>query len=112
MNNRIQVINAEIQKAISEIITYELSNPQITGIISVLKVDTTADLEYSKVFVSIFTTDDKMDVFHQIQHSAGYIRKLLSQKIDLRRVPFLTFYLDEGLEQHDNIQKLINKTKQ
>ena len=111
MNNRIQVINAEIQKAIGEIITYELSNPKITGIVSVLNVDTTTDLEFSKVYVSVFTTENKMEVFHQIQHSAGYIRKLLSQKVDLRRVPFLTFYLDEGMEQHAQIDKLINETK-
>ena len=50
---RILKINSEIEKAISEIITYDLKNPAITGIISVTKVDTTNDLEYCKVYVSI-----------------------------------------------------------
>ena len=94
---RILKINSEIEKAISEIITYDLKNPAITGIISVTKVDTTNDLEYCKVYVSIFTPNgDKEDVFNQIKHSAGFIRKELCKKVQLRKVPFLTFYLDDS----------------
>ena len=42
---RVLKINAEIQKALGEILTYEMKNPLITGIISVTKVDTTPDLD-------------------------------------------------------------------
>ena len=68
MSDRILRINSEIQKAISEIILHEVKNPMVTGIISVTKVDTTQDLEIAKVYVSIFTTMDKMEVFNQINH--------------------------------------------
>ncbi len=109
--NRMDVVNSEIQKAISEIVTYELSNPKITGIITVTRVETTSDLDYCKVFLSIFPDENKTEVFNQIKHSAGYIRKILCQKIEIRQVPFLTFFLDNGLQQHAEIDNLIAQTK-
>lgn len=109
MNKRILQINAEIQKYVSEIISYELQNPQISGIISVLKVDTTNDLSISKIYLSIFTNDDKLEVFNQIKHSAGYIRRLLAEKLDIRKVPFLEFYMDKSAEYKENIDIIIDK---
>ncbi|MBR2468207.1 MAG: 30S ribosome-binding factor RbfA [Clostridia bacterium] len=107
---RILKINSEIEKAISEILTYELKNPAITGIISVTKVDTTNDLEYCKVYVSIFTPGgDKEEVFNQIKHSAGFIRRELCKKVQLRKVPFLTFYLDDSYTYGEKIEDKIEE---
>lgn len=105
--NRLKIVNSEIMKAISEIITYQLSNPKITGIISVTKVDTTSDLERAKVYLSIFTPDDKKDVFNEIMHSAGFIRKELAHKIELRKIPYLQFVLDTALEEQEKIDEVI-----
>lgn len=107
---RILKINSEIEKAISEILTYEMKNPAITGIISVTKVDTTNDLEYSKIYISIFTPNgDKEEVFNQIKHSAGFIRRELCKKVDLRKVPFLTFYLDDSYSYSENIENKLEE---
>lgn len=112
MNNKIKIVNAEIQKAISEIINYKLANPNINGIISVVNVDTTADYEYSKIYVSVFTPNgNKEDVFNQIKHSAGFIRRELASMVNMRQVPYLQFHLDNSLEQHDIIENLIAQTK-
>lgn len=111
-NHRLSILNAEIQKAVSDILANEISNPLITGIISVTKVDTVPDLEFSKIYISIFsTTQNKTDVFNQICHSAGFIRKQLAQKIDIRKMPFLQFYLDNTFEENDKIERLIAQTK-
>lgn len=109
MNNRILKINSEIQKYISEIIHSELKNPNINGIISVVKVDTTNDLSISKVYLRIFNATDTQEVFNQILHSAGFIRKSLCSKLDIRKVPFLEFYLDDSIEYFEKIEGLIDK---
>ena len=106
---RILKINSEIEKAISEIITYDLKNPAITGIISVTKVDTTTDLDQSKIYLSIFEEENREEVFNQIKHSAGFIRRELAKAVDLRKVPFLTFYLDDSFEYGSKIDQTINK---
>ncbi len=105
--SRMDKINAEMQKAISEVITYNLQNPNINGIITVTKVDTSNNLEYAKVYVSIMTPGDKQDVFNSILHSAGYIRKEVCRKLDLRKMPFLEFNLDMGIEYTAQINELI-----
>lgn len=109
MSNRILKINSEIAKAVSEILTYEIKSPHITGIITVTKVDTTPDLEISKIYLSIFTQDDKNEVFNQIKHSAGFFRKRICEKVVLRKVPYLQFYLDDSLDYSNNINEKINE---
>lgn len=109
MSERILRVNSEIQKALSNIITYEMKNPLITGLISVTKVDTTSDLEQCKVYISIFDENTREEVFNQIKHSAGFIRRELAKAVDLRKVPFLTFYLDTSYDYGQRIEETLNK---
>ncbi|MBP5651173.1 MAG: 30S ribosome-binding factor RbfA [Clostridia bacterium] len=112
MSSRIPKINAEIQKYISEIFTYDIKNPNIHGIITVTRVDTTNDLSLSKVYVSVFCPKgDKYEVFNQILHSAGYIRKSVCEKLNIRKMPFLEFILDETLDYSEHIEEVINDLK-
>lgn len=108
MSERILRVNSEIQKAISEIIS-QLKNPQIKGLITVTKVDTTADLDQSKIYVSIFEESTREDVFNAIKHSAGFIRRELARIVDLRKVPFLTFFLDDSYDYGKKIDDALNK---
>lgn len=112
MSGRILKINAELQKAISEVLTYEIKNPLITGIITVTRVETTQDLDYAKVFVSIYTKDDVKDVFDQILHSARFIRKQVAGKLNLRKMPYLNFILDDGIEYTNKIEDMLEKISQ
>ena len=109
MSERILRVNSEIQKAISNIIATELKNPMIKGLITVTKVDTTSDLDQSKIYLSIFEEETREDVFNAIRHSAGFIRRELARSVDLRKVPFLTFYLDDSYGYGQKIETIINK---
>ena len=53
---RLGRINEELMKEISHIITYELKNPDATGMISVTRVKITPDLKYAKVYVSLLNS--------------------------------------------------------
>ena len=109
MSERILRVNSEIQKAISEVIQTELKNPMIKGLITVTKVDTTADLDQAKVYLSIFEEETREDVFNAIKHSAGFIRRELARIVDLRKVPFLTFFLDNSYEYGKSIDDVLSK---
>ena len=109
MSERILRVNSEIQKAISYIIANELKNPLIKGIISVTKVDTTNDLDQCKVYISILDDNNREDVFNAIKHSAGFIRRELARIVDLRKVPFLTFFLDNSYEYGKSIDDVLSK---
>ena len=70
MNNkneaRLGRINEELKKEISHILTFELKNPNVTGLISVTRVKITPDLKYAKVYVSILNSKNLNDVKKEI----------------------------------------------
>lgn len=99
-------IGEEVKKVVSDIIQNELKDPRIKGIISVTKVQLTKDLKFCKLYVSIFS-DNKDDVFEGIKSGAGYMRKELGKRIQIRIVPELIFELDNSMEYGAHIDKVI-----
>ena len=106
MARQIDRLNAEIQKVVSGIINNEINDPRINGVISVLRVDITKDLSFATINLSIYN-DNPKETFEAIEKASGYIRKLLSQKIEIRSTPKLIFKLDDGIAQSDKIHKII-----
>lgn len=108
MNVRIERINSEILRELSAIIR-SLKDPRITGLISVLSVDTAKDLKTAKVYVSIFEDDTKKkEVFDALVHSGGFIRRELSNKLrDLKSVPQINFILDTSMEYSQKINTIL-----
>ena len=107
-SNRMIRINDEIQKEISAIIRGDLKDPRVGVITSVLKVDTTNDLKYCKVYISVLGDDEKkQEVMGVLKNAAGFIRSLIAQRINLRLTPELKFILDDFLEYSFKIDSLI-----
>ena len=107
-SNRMIRINDEIQKEISAIIRGDLKDPRIGVITSVLKVDTTNDLKYCKVYISVLGDEDKkQEVMGVLKNATGFIRSLIAQRINLRITPELKFILDDSLEYSFKIDSLI-----
>jgi ribosome-binding factor A len=101
-------INDEIQREVSQIIRGDLKDPRVGVITSVLKVDTTNDLKYCKVYVSILGDDEKkQEVMDVLKGAAGFIRSLIANRINLRVTPEFTFILDDSLEYSFKIDKII-----
>lgn len=105
-NNRMERINSEIQKEVSLIINNEINDPRVGGFVSVLKVQTTQDLKFAKVYISVFG-DNKQEAFEALNKASNFIRKRLAQNINLREIPKLIFELDDGIEYSDKINKII-----
>lgn len=114
-SNRIIRINDEIKKELSEIIRADLKDPRVGVITSVLKVETTNDLKYCKVYVSVLGDDEKKnEVMAALKSAAGFMRSLIARRINLRITPQFSFVLDDSLDYSfkiDKILKDINKDK-
>ncbi len=111
-NNRMERIDEEFKKEISSIISYELKNPNVTGIISVTKVKVTTDLKYAKVSVSILNSKNIKETLAGLKKSSGFIRSELAKRVNLRNTPEIIFELDDSMEygaRIDNILKDIMK---
>lgn len=111
-NTRLNRIDEELRKEISNIISFELKNPEATGMISVTKVKITPDLKYAKVYVSMLNSKDDEKTLEALKQSAGYIRSLIAKRINLRITPELVFEKDDSMEygmKIDSILKDLNK---
>ena len=105
---RIERINAELQKAISNIISNDIRDPQIDAIISVSSVETTPELSYARVYITSIGTTPTQEVLNRIKGAAGFIRGKLSKAVKLRITPRLEFMLDNSTEYGSKIDSILN----
>lgn len=106
-------INEEVKKEISILLRDEIKDPRITAMISVTAVKVTKDLSYAKVYVSIFCNDEeeKKSNFEALKSAAGFIRKEIAHRINLRQSPQIIFELDDSINYGMHIDELIEKSK-
>lgn len=106
-NNRMGRIDEEYRKELSNIISYKIKNPNITGMISVTKVKVTSDLKYAKVSVSILNSKNVKETLEGLQKSSGFIRSELAKRVNLRNTPEIIFELDDSLEYGAKIDSIL-----
>lgn len=106
-------INEEVKREISNLIRNEIKDPRLTAMISVTAVKVTKDLRYAKVYVSIFSNDDeeKKNNFEALKSAAGFVRREIAQRINLRHNPQIIFELDDSIDYGMHINSLIEKSK-
>ena len=108
-NPRLGRIDEEYKKELSQIIGYELKNPNVTGLISVTKVKVTSDLKYAKVYVSVLNSKNIKDTLAGLKKSSGYIRSELAKRVNLRNTPELIFELDDSIEYGAKIDSILKE---
>lgn len=109
--NRLNRINEELKKEISQIISFELKNPDATGLISVTKVKITPDLKYAKVYVSLLNSKNEEKTIEALKSSAGFIRSSIAKRINLRITPELVFEKDDSMEYGMKIDSILKDLK-
>ncbi len=105
--NRINRINEEVRRELSDIIR-ELKDPRIPMMTSVVSVSVTADLRYATVYVSIFGDDAvKKEAISALKKSAGFVRRELGHRLNLRYTPEIIYKADNSIEHGARINELL-----
>lgn len=108
--NRQKKIGSVLQNDLVDILQGEVRKNGITNlIISVSKVSVTTDLSVAKVYLSVFPTEKGAEILAAIKSNTPLIKHDLSQrvKLQLRKVPNLTFYIDDSLDYIEKIDKAL-----
>lgn len=108
MADRTQRIQSIISKNISEIIQFELKNPRI-GFCTVSEVWVSSDFSYARVYVSFLGAKFTKQNLEELNKTRGYVRSSLAKKIDIRKTPEITFYLDETFEKMNHLDEVLEK---
>ena len=101
----------QIQKDISELFLRECTELVRGVIVSVTTVRVSPDLEYARIYLSIFPFAKHEEVMARIEADKWKIRRLLGERMrnQLRVVPEISFFLDDSLEYIENIDNLLKK---
>ena len=109
MNRRIERINSQLRSEISKMILTDIKDPRISSVVSITRVETTGDMSYAKVFVSVYGSEtDKRNTLKAMSSARGFIQNELLRRLAIRRPPSLSFRLDETIEQGNEILELLD----
>lgn len=106
---RMDRIDELYKKELSNIISFDLKNSNVTGMVSVTKVKTTPNLQYAKVFVSILNSKNIKQTLAGLKQSSGYIRSELARRTNLRNTPELVFELDDSMQYGAKIDGILKE---
>ncbi len=109
-SNNINRINDDIQRCLSALLR-NVKDPRIHqgDLLSVVRVDTTGDLRYCRVYLSILGPVDEKEFRKGLKSCAGWLRRELGSALSLRYTPELQFYLDHSIEQGARISRAIQE---
>ena len=102
-------VDEEMKKEISYIISNEIKDPNVTGLISVTKVHVTTDLKYAKVYVSILNAKNTKETLAGLKKSAGFVRSEVAKRVNLRTTPEIIFELDDSMEYGARIDSILKE---
>ena len=100
-----------VKETVSNVISYHLSDPRIEGLVSITRVEMTADLRSADVYVSILGKDQASQdrTFAAITHARRKIQSMLGDRMQSKFCPILHFYMDEKFKKTLETLKLIDQ---
>ena len=113
MSRRVDRINGLIRVEISRLLSREIKDPRLSGLLTITQVSTSSDLRNAKVYLSVLGTDEENTAaLRGIQSAATFMRKQLRERLRLKYVPFLTFEIANSMETSDHIFRLMDQARQ
>ena len=107
-SNKLARTNDDIQLVMSKLLR-EIKDPRVNqGMISVTRVETTGDLRYLKIWLSVTGLQHEQEFKKGLKSAAGWLRRELGSSLKLRNTPELTFELDHSIEYGAHINELIS----
>lgn len=94
-------------KEISNILMTEIKDKDIK-FVTITHIDLSSDLSYAKVYCTTLDNSIRDKCIKDLNGAKGFIRnELIKRKIEIRKMPELTFIFDESIEYGNKIEKII-----
>ncbi|MBQ8263884.1 MAG: 30S ribosome-binding factor RbfA [Oscillospiraceae bacterium] len=107
-SNKLQRTNDDIQFVLANLLR-QVKDPRVNqgSLISITRVDTTGDLRYCKVYVSILGEVDEKEFKKGVKSASPWLRRELGVALNLRYTPELIFELDKSIEYGAHINTVL-----
>lgn len=104
-------INEIVFRELSDILLNDIKDPRVQGhMVSVMSVEVAPDLKTARAYISVLGDKETQEkAMEGINKSAGYIRHLLAERVNLRNTPEIKYILDDSIAYAIDIQKKIEE---
>jgi ribosome-binding factor A len=108
---RVERLASLIRREVSELLNTGIRDARVhQGMVSITRVDVAGDLQHSKIFVSVYGTEEQQrQALEGLKAATPYVRGELGRRLRLRRMPELVFLLDRGLERGTAVLGLLQR---
>ena len=112
-NYRIAKVSSLLKKEITLILHNDLENDLLKShFIHISKIDLTGDLQFCKIYITSTAKEEiRKEIVDNLNLAKNFIRHTLGQRIEMRRVPEMTFKDDTVLEKGFSVLKLLEELK-
>lgn len=110
MTRRQDRVNVLLRQEISSLLRTELRDPRLGAMVSVTRVQVSPDLRWARVYVSVMgDREAKARTIEGLRSAAGFLKRSLRDRLTMKNVPRLNFYLDESIEEGARLLELIDR---
>ena len=108
-SRRARQLADQIKFELGWLVERELRDPA-KGFITITRVKMSSDLKFARVYFSAMGDDEQRAASEKaLRRGAGFLRRALGQKLNVRYVPELRFFFDDSLDYAEHMNKLFRK---
>lgn len=99
-----------IKEEVSRLFIEEIQS-SFPGLITVTRVEMTADLKTAHIYLSIYGSEKEEAILELLDKKKGFLRKSIASKVKLKYNPMLIFSRDISNEYQSKIDRLLDEMK-
>ena len=110
-NNKQGRLAEDIKRELIDVIG-GLKDPRLGGLLTVMRVEVTPDLDLAKVYISVLGKENGTEeAVVALTHAAGHIRTEISRRMHIRKAPAFRFIADGGAAYAAHINEILEELK-
>ncbi|KPK47088.1 MAG: ribosome-binding factor A [Dehalococcoidia bacterium SM23_28_2] len=110
MSRRLERLSGLFQEELSELLLRQVKDPRLAQFVSITRVVISPDLRHARVYVSVMgSEEEKVSTLEGLTAAAPFLRRQLTSRLTLRRIPELSFRRDDSLEKGSRVLDLLKQ---
>lgn len=105
---KLKRIGSQIIKEVSDILQTK-ARDRLMHTITITGCDVSSDLSYAKIYFTCVLDIEKKEIEKELEEASSFIRRELSERIDIRHTPKLVFKFDNSIEYGNHIEDILEK---